>query len=201
MLKGSNQGKQLWIQAMNKKRRRWKRIVDATLLLAIAALFFRYVIMPRVLFPIKYTEIVEKYSREYGVDKNLVYAVIRAESSFRKEAVSHKNAVGLMQISESTAKWGAAEIPIEGFTLEMLAEPAVNIEIGCWYLAKLISQYDGNCETALAAYNGGSGNVGKWLSNEKYSKDGESLHYIPFEETKKYVKKVLALKKIYDTLY
>ena len=78
--------------------------------------------------------------------------------------------------------------------------PEINILIGCWYLNKLINQYD-NVETALAAYNAGSGNVSRWLADDEYSSDGIRLDYIPYKKTRNYVKKVQQAKKIYEYLY
>ena len=83
---------------------------------------------------------------------------------------------------------------------ESLVYSVVNIKIGCWYLDKLIHQFDG-IQTALAAYNAGSGNVSKWLLDSKYSDDGKTLKEIPYGETKRYVKKVIITQKIYQWLY
>ncbi len=82
----------------------------------------------------------------------------------------------------------------------MLFEPNINIQIGCWYLNKLTNQF-GTTQTALAAYNAGSGNVSKWLQDSHYSDDGKTLIDIPYGETKRYVKKVMFVQKIYQWLY
>jgi len=150
------------------------------------------------LFPRKYRYFVEYYSAEYSLDTNLVYSVIKAESNFEADAVSPKNAIGLMQITGSTGKWAAELMDNEHFEEYMLFEPETNIEIGCWYLDRLIENY-GDEKTALAAYNAGSGNVSKWI---RESGTGRlELENIPFAETKKYIKKITGFKKIYDFLY
>ena len=82
----------------------------------------------------------------------------------------------------------------------MLYDPEINIKMGCWYLNNLIEQF-GNVDTALAAYNAGSGNVRQWLQDSEYSKDGETLYNIPFAETKKYVDKIKVNYKMYQYLY
>ena len=82
----------------------------------------------------------------------------------------------------------------------MLFDPEINIEFGCWYLNNLLSEFD-DLSLALAAYNGGSGNVTKWLNDPEYSSDGENLTYIPFKETKKYVDKVSTRYNVYKFLY
>lgn len=181
--------------------RKVKKVAAVLLLLAIAVLLLRFVIIPRYFYPRKFTEQVTYYAQKYNLEESLVYAVIRTESGFDPDAVSVKDARGLMQISQKTGEWGASEIGLENFTVEDLFLPEINIEIGCWYLNRLIHQYDGNADTALAAYNAGSGNVSKWLNNMQYSRDGSVLHEIPFPETKNYVKKVNSAKRIYEKLY
>lgn len=155
----------------------------------------------RTLYPIKYKEQIATYSAKYDIDPFLVAAIIRVESKYNKEAISHKEARGLMQISPITGKWGAGEIGILEYRDDLLYDPDINVEIGCWYINKLNVQFNNNLELVLAAYNGGSGNVAKWLKNSSYSDDGRSLKYIPFKETELYLKKVLKSYDIYKKLY
>ncbi len=178
---------------------KFKRIV--TILIVILITYFGItLIMKNYVYPYKYTEYVNKYSEEYEIDPYLVLAVIKTESDFNKEAVSKREAKGLMQIMDTTGQWAAKEIGINYFMPSMLFDPELNIRMGCWYLKTLEKEFD-NLDLILAAYNGGSGNVNKWLSDEEYSLDGESLNYIPFPETKKYVDKVKANYNIYKYLY
>ena len=111
-----------------------------------------------------------------------------------------KDAKGLMQIGEITGEWAAELLDMEQYQKQMLFEPNINIQIGCWYLNKLTNQF-GTTQTALAAYNAGSGNVSKWLQDSHYSDDGKTLIDIPYGETKRYVKKVMFVQKIYQWLY
>ncbi len=154
----------------------------------------------RALYPMKYQELVSKYSERYDIDPYLVFAVIKVESSFRHRAVSPKNARGLMQITEGTGKWGAEQIGLGGFSQDMLFDPEANIQIGCWYLSRLYSEF-GDTDLVIAAYNAGSGNVSKWLKNVELSRSGKNLDSIPFQETKKYLKKVKNSYKMYKILY
>ena len=150
-----------------------------------------------------YNEYVEKYSKEYNIDENFVYAVIFCESRFDPKALSHKGAKGLMQIADITGAWGADVLKLENFQTEDVFDEETNIKIGCWYLGLLSNQY-GDEAVVLAAYNAGSGNVSKWLSDEEYSKDGksfDSIDVIPFKETSQYVKKVKVVNFLYDLLY
>lgn len=152
-------------------------------------------------YPIGYKNYINKYSKEYGIDPYLTASIINVESKFDVKAKSSKDARGLMQISPVTADWAAKELNLTDFTLESLYEPDINIRIGCWYLSVLAKEYDNNLEVILAAYNGGSGNVNKWLSNKKYSDDGKNLKEIPFKETKEYVEKVIKNREMYEKIY
>jgi soluble lytic murein transglycosylase len=151
-------------------------------------------------YPIKYEEYVIKYSQQYGLDKYLVYAVIKAESNFREDVVSHKSANGLMQITDSTGSWIASQIGVKDFKAEMLYDPETNIMFGCWYLDNLRTEFN-DVNLVLAAYNAGRGNVKKWLESDEHSKDGKNLYYIPYKETDKYLKKVTTNYNVYKMLY
>ncbi|MBE6646773.1 MAG: lytic transglycosylase domain-containing protein [Ruminococcaceae bacterium] len=154
--------------------------------------------------PEEYSEFVTKYAHEYGVDEALVYAVMKTESGFDSSAVSSKGAVGLMQIMPSTFEWLTNDIFHEHLDKGMLYDPETNIKYGTYYLSRLYDRF-GDWDTAIAAYNGGEGNVSEWLSDPKYSDDGKKLNVnkIPseFRETENYVKKVNKALKKYKELY
>lgn len=152
-------------------------------------------------YPLDYKEYIGKYSNEYEIDPYLVASVINVESRFDKNAVSSKDARGLMQIAEQTGQWGARELKIENYTGASLFEPETNIRIGSWYIKKLEREFDDRLDLVLAAYNGGSGNVSKWLKNEEYSSDGIVLDKIPFKETENYLERVKKTYKIYKRVY
>lgn len=147
-------------------------------------------------FPVAYSEYIVKYAAKNKLDPYLVMAVIKVESNFVPEAKS-AYAGGLMQLTEETAQWNAKKMGLESYDY---MDPETNIKIGCHYLRHLIDEYD-NVDTALAAYNGGMGNVSKWLSDSRYSDDGETLKYIPFPETRNYVVKVNNNWENYKKLY
>lgn len=150
--------------------------------------------------PVPFNNEIEVYSEMYGLDPYLVAAIIKTESGFDKDIVSSMGAVGLMQIMPSTGEWIARQLNIEGFSAEMLKNEDVNIEMGCWYLNYLRSQLKHTNEV-LAAYNGGIGNVFKWLQDPRYSKDGEVINTIPFKETVSYIEKVVVVYNEYMDLY
>ncbi len=146
-------------------------------------------------FPRPYRETVEGS----GVDPALVYAVIRAESSYREDAESWAGAVGLMQVMPSTAEFVCEREGIE-FDPARLKEGEYNIVIGTRYLSYLMAKFS-EVDTALAAYNAGEGTVANWLKDGDLSSDGATLTKIPYPETETYVKKVRKFKKIYEILY
>ncbi|EKQ50231.1 MULTISPECIES: lytic transglycosylase domain-containing protein [unclassified Clostridium] len=160
----------------------------------------RYVIKEKF-FPYKYKEYVDKYSSQYNLDPLLVLAVIKTESKFDDDAHSHKNAVGLMQITVETGEWAAKEMGYSTFTKEDLYDEEYNIKMGCWYLRRLNDTFNNDLDLTIAAYNAGPTNVQSWLVNSKYSSDGKSIDYIPFGETKKYVDKVNTYYNVYAYLY
>ncbi len=167
----------------------------------VLAIFFSIRWVGRLIYPIKHEKYIIKYSSYYNIDPLLVASIIRVESKYYKNAESSKGARGLMQISRITGQWAGEEIGIKNYSYDLLFNPEINIMIGCWYLNKLKQQFNNKFILVIAAYNGGSGNVTKWLSNEKYTKNGEELIHIPFNETDQYVKKVQRTYKIYNYLY
>ncbi len=157
--------------------------------------------LKRKKYPLLYEEIIRKYASLYEVDPFMTASIIFIESRFDPTAISVKDARGLMQILPSTGEWVAESIGLSNYSDKQLLEPDVNIQIGCWYLSYLNSQFPNDKELVLAAYNGGIGNVNKWLSNREYSKDGKQLDRIPFVETRNYVEKVLDTYYIYKEVY
>ncbi len=155
----------------------------------------------KILFPVYHRELIFRYSEKYQVDPYLIAAIIRTESKFYHRAQSKKDARGLMQISPITGKWAAEVLGIEEYSPEKLFEPETNIMVGCWYVHILGQEFGGKLENIIAAYNGGSGNVSRWLKDKRYSKDGQNLDNIPFGETERYVEKVIYNYKIYSNLY
>ena len=115
-------------------------------------------------------KVIEKYARRYGVDEDLVWAVIRQESGFNPDAVSPKGAMGLMQLMPGTAALMGVS---DAFDVEQ------NIAGGIKYLERCLSQFNRDVSLALAAYNAGSQNVVKYQGCP------------PFPETRHYVATIL----------
>ena len=156
----------------------------------------------KIIYKKDYEEYVQKYAKEYNVDENLVYALIKAESNFNSNAKSSKDAIGLMQLMESTAQdvCKKTDLQISNEDLkEKLLEPEININIGTKYLSILIQKY-GNVEIAITAYNAGIGTVDTWIEKGIINADGSNVENIPYKETNNYVRKILRDYKIYTNL-
>lgn len=155
----------------------------------------------KTIYPTSYSEYVEKYAKEYGVDPFLIYAIIKAESNFNPNVVSSSNAVGLMQLMDATAEELARKLDIHYVKNVSLYNPELNIRLGTKYFSDLLKEYQGNQLLAMTAYNAGIGNVKKWIDQGIIRKDGSDIENIPFKETNSYVRKILRDYKIYLDLY
>ncbi len=150
------------------------------------------------LHPSDYSEYIEKYSSLYGIPSYIVYAVIDVESNFDPLASSGE-AYGLMQMTPKTFHWLTSNEHLgENLYSSQLFDPEVSIRYGCYYLRYLYNRFK-VWDTVLAAYNGGEGNVAKWLQDANYSDGKGNLTDIPFPETKSYVKKVTSAIEYYKT--
>lgn len=187
-----------------KKRRRNAAPAVIISLVVLAALiaggFFGYRYYLKYTHPIKYENYVEKYSREYGLDKFLVYAVIKTESGFDPAAVSNVGARGLMQIMEDTFDWVSFRLDDEDTRYLDMYDPETNIRYGCYLLGFLCDEF-GCVETAMAAYHAGRGRVNEWLEDSEISSDGVHLDVIPISDTAHYVGKIVKAMDTYKELY
>jgi soluble lytic murein transglycosylase len=139
----------------------------------------------RARYPLRYEHIVRGHAENYRLEPALVAAVIYQESKFRADARSDSGAVGLMQLLPETAKGIATRTGGSQFEVDDLLDPEINVRYGSWYLRHLIDKY-GAEEKALAAYNGGQGNVDRG---------------VVYAETEHYVERVLELREIYRKAY
>jgi len=151
------------------------------------------------IYPMAYSEFVELYAKEYSVDEDLIYAIIKSESNFDAQAKSNKGACGLMQLMQSTAEEVAKKLDFK-IDEKIVMEPKVNINLGTKYISTLIEKYE-NIDLALAAYNAGIGTVDNWIVQGTIKDDGSDIENIPYQETNNYVRKILRDYKIYQELY
>lgn len=181
---------------------RWRALAWLLAALLAACLVFQSDWFQRKFFyPLPYRDIVAECAAERRLDPMLVAGVIRSESGFRQEAKSHKGATGLMQLMPETAQWIAEQIGDKNFTQSDLNDPATNIRFGTWYLASLEKEFAGNEVLVLAAYNAGRGNVKSWMEKYRWGMDFSDISQIPYQETRRYVERVLQSKAAYHRLY
>lgn len=153
-----------------------------------------------LLYPTLYVDMVERAATAHNVPAALALAVIRQESRFESTATSRSNAKGLMQIIPSTGKWIADKRGISGFAVDQLYEVQRNVDFGNWYIREMLDKNGGDKHLAVAAYNGGPGNVRKWTSQHDTSDIDLFTEFIPRTETRDYVTKVMHNWYVYDYL-
>ena len=143
---------------------------------------------------------MKKYSSNNALDPYLVASLIRQESEFNPNAVSNKNAVGLMQLLPKVGKGVAKQEKIKHFTPQALFTPDMNLRLGTRYFRAMVDKF-GGFEYALAAYNAGADRVETWKSYGKYRDPQEFVESIPFTETREYVQAILRNENVYKQLY
>jgi soluble lytic murein transglycosylase len=153
------------------------------------------------LFPRPYWDALRRYSEENGLDPYLVAALIRQESEFNPEAISHANAYGLMQLLPRTGKGEAKKQGLQHYTTDSLLDPTTNIELGTRYFRQMVDHFGGQVEYALAAYNAGEERVEDWRSSGTYRDVYEFVESIPFTETREYVQAIVRNVEVYKRVY
>jgi soluble lytic murein transglycosylase len=136
----------------------------------------------------------------------LAHAIMRQESQFDKAAVSHAGARGLMQLMPGTARETSGKIAMSYRPEALTVDTDYNIALGSTYIQRMLDYYGGNYPLAIAAYNGGPGNVNKWLKAYGDPRSGqigimEWIEKIPLSETRDYVYRVLENAVMYDHLH
>lgn len=142
--------------------------------------------------PLPFAAEVARAARKYRLDPDLLFAVMRVESVYQRRIVSHAGAIGLMQIMPRTGRLIAERLGQLQMTATDLLDPQTNIEFSAWYLSSLIERMDGRLPLAIASYNGGPHNVRAWIRRYGAHVPLDAfLERIPFQETKRYVRRVL----------
>lgn len=167
-----------------------KRFFATITTILIALLFLSFAsLLSNHIYPLKYYNIVEYNAKNFKVDTALVFAIIKAESKFNKNAVSYVGAVGLMQLMPETADFIATKVDYNQ-SLINLKDPETNIYLGVAYLSYLQNKFT-NIDAVICAYNAGEGEVATWLN-----KKGK-LKTIKFAETETYLYKVKTALNVY----
>ena len=180
----------------------WYRVVPLLIVLLFGGISWAYAFAPaplfQMLYPLKYEDQILASATAHGVDPYLVAAVIETESGWDASAQSDRGAQGLMQLMPETAHDMVYKGLVDGadYDANNLLDPATNIELGCAYLAYLISYFNGATDHAIAAYNAGMGNVDSWTET-----GDELADAIEFPETQSYLARVTTAHERYRELY
>ena len=148
-------------------------------------------------YPLPYHDIFRKYAQDASIPPTWAYGVARSESLFMRDVRSSAGAIGLMQLMPNTGREVAKQIRLPYAGLDTLTNPQSNIRLGTTYLGQMAERYGGNRVLATAAYNAGPHRVDAWLPDAGTIDARVWIENIPFNETRKYVRRVMAADTIF----
>ncbi len=152
-----------------------------------------------VIYPLKYWDLIRKYSVQRGLDPYLIAALMAQESTFVADVRSAANAYGLTQLRPATARHYARTLRLR-YSKALLTSPEANINIGTAYFADKVRQF-GSVDLALASYNAGEQPVYRWRADNPSLSPEEFIDNIPYPETQGYVRRILGTAEEYRRLY
>jgi soluble lytic murein transglycosylase-like protein len=141
------------------------------------------------LYPRPHQDLVLENSKNFSVEDNIIYAVMRQESFFRESAISSANARGLMQVMPSTGKILAKSLKVNKYSLH---DPEISIAFGAKFLADLLKSNQNEIRWATIAYNGGPGNLRKWKRLHYKGDFNHFLENLPSRESRNYCRIVVS---------
>jgi len=153
----------------------------------------------KTLYPLPYEAALRREAAKNSFDPMLAAGLIRQESTFQADAVSHANAIGLMQVLPKTGKILARQLKVK-YAKTKLFDPDYNLQLGMVYIAQLL-RATGAPEYAAAAYNAGEDRIALWKAERNYDEIPELVESIPFTETREYVQVVLRNAEVYRAVY
>jgi soluble lytic murein transglycosylase len=153
----------------------------------------------KTLYPLPYETSLRREAARNNFDPMIAAGLIRQESTFQADAVSHANAIGLMQVLPKTGKRLAKQLNVR-YVKTKLFDPEYNLELGMLYIADL-QRATGAPEYALAAFNAGEDRIAAWRAERNYEEIAELVESIPFTETRDYVQIVLRNAEVYRRIY
>jgi soluble lytic murein transglycosylase len=152
-------------------------------------------------WPTAFADLVTAAATGRSIAPALLNAVMREESGFRPEVLSTVGARGLVQIMPATGERLAESLGLLDYEADDLFTPATNLLLGAHYLEQLVDRFDGRVSAAVASYNAGPEAVARWIEERPGEEDDEWVEAIPYDQTRKYVKRVLRSQQVYRVLY
>lgn len=213
------------VKTTNQKRFHAIRTTICLVLLVVVVYLISSNQFWRWMYPIRYQSVIQQSAKFTQVHPLLVASVIRVESKFDTNDVSHAGAVGLMQLMPQTAGWIANQMPgtvsgsgnstssssssINGSLTfpqlvtahAQLSNPQYNVLLGSWYIHYLTNLFQGNEVAAIAAYNGGPKRVRQWLQSGVWPGTLATINDIPVGETRHFVDRVFYNYSLYQRIY
>jgi soluble lytic murein transglycosylase len=147
-----------------------------------------------------YRDLASAYAQENGLDEAWVYGLIRQESRFVAYARSRVGAQGLMQIMPATAQWISKQLGLDRRAHNKVGSPDTNIRFGTYYLKRIYESLDQSPVLATAGYNAGPGRARRWQADSPLE-GAIYVESIPFQETRDYVKRVMANAMFYRSRF
>ena len=148
-------------------------------------------------YPLPFRQSFEQHATSASIPTTWALGIARSESLFMRDVRSHAGAIGLMQLMPATGRQVARQIKLAYSGLDTLTDPNHNIRLGTTYLGSMAARYDGNHVLATAAYNAGPHRVDRWLPQSGVVDARVWIENIPFNETRKYVRRVMAAETIF----
>jgi soluble lytic murein transglycosylase len=148
-------------------------------------------------YPLPFKQTFEQHAASASIPMTWALGIARSESLFMRDVRSRAGAIGLMQLMPATGRQVAQELKLSYSGIDTLTDPNHNIRLGTTYLGSMVERYDGNHILATAAYNAGPHRVDRWLPQSGVVDARVWIENIPFNETRKYVRRVMAAETIF----
>jgi soluble lytic murein transglycosylase len=152
-------------------------------------------------YPLAFESEVRAAADRFGVDPLLLFSLMRQESRFDPRARSAVGAIGLFQLMPTTAARLAPAVGMPAPDTALLMEPATSATLGAKVLSDLTRMFEGSLVPVIASYNAGEDRVSEWWQAGAGLSDDLFIDSMPYSETRRYVREVLANQFVYQTLY
>jgi soluble lytic murein transglycosylase len=155
----------------------------------------------RLMYPLHYYDTLVANAQRYQLPHALVAGLAWQESMYKADIRSSAGATGLMQLMPATAQGIAGKAEVKNFQLSQLTQPEVNVRLGTYYLRENLNRWNGAWIPTIASYNAGPNAVARWVQQFGNLEREAFVEQIPYEETRRYVKQVLAHAWVYNSVY